>query len=127
MRLQVHFLGHQLNFLSHSLRIYFEETYPFINKKRLSQIFDAIDASSFYVGDDSPRNNFHFKKKKFHVRMFVCSSRSSQSTQSKMSETRIRSERERSKDAMRRLSVTDEKSMQKKNRSFIRFFLSWKN
>ena len=51
--------------------------------------------------------------------MFICSSISRLSTQSKMSETRIRSERERNKDAMRRLSVTDEKSIQKKNRSFI--------
>lgn len=92
---------------------YFEETYPFTNRKRLSQILDAIHVFSFHLGDDSPRNKIHFTFKKYNI----CNIKRRLSKQSTMKEARSRSEREKSKDTMRRVSVTDEKSMQKKNKT----------
>ena len=107
---------------------YFEETYAFTNGQRLTQILDAIDAFSFDILDKS-RDKLNFMRSK---KEGVFSNSSIH--HSRMS-GRSRGEREKSKDAMRRLSGSfheesvkrksaKRKSISKKSCFFLRFFLS---
>lgn len=100
---------------------YFEEQYPFTNRKRLKLILEAIDMFLLDFLEHGRHKHHHFNlSHKEHFRVF------------KRSSIVSRPSREKSKDAVRRLSGVihedaNKKSIQKKKFKFLRFILRRKN